>query len=291
MKPTDLTTRDTIDPAPVRTSPGLLERLAAPFVSLWERRVLFRRVLRRDVEASFRGSVLGVLWIVLIPLAMVAVYSFVFGVVLNSTWSTEGATTGDVPLIYFCGVIIFGFFFDIVNRSPNHIRAHSTYVKKVIFPLDLLDWVLVGSAMTRLMIGLALLIVATAVLQQRIPFELPLVLLLLAPFALLMIGVAWILSAVGTYIRDLAPLITAVSPVVMFVSPVFYPLERVPEAFRGLYLLNPLTFPLENSRQVLFFGESIPWLGYGMYWLAAIAVFYAGYFFFERARPGFADVV
>jgi len=291
MKPEDLTTADPVATAPVPRPRGIVGLLLAPFASLWERRVLFRRVLRRDVEASFRGSVLGVLWIVLIPLAMVAVYTFVFGVVMKAAWSTGDLPPTSVPLVYFCGILIFSFFLEVVNRAPNHIRAHSTYVKKVIFPLDLLDWVLVGSAAVRLLIGLCLLVVFIMVVQQRVPMQIPLVLVLLVPFAVLMIGIGWILSAIGTYVRDLGHVITAVSPVVMFVSPVFYSLQQVPEDFRWVYLMNPLTFPLESARQVLFFDQPIAWGGYGLYWLAAIAVFYAGYLFFQRARSGFADVV
>jgi lipopolysaccharide transport system permease protein len=291
MKRTGLTSSDPVEmpSEPART--GIVAALLRPMTSVWERRVLFRRVLRRDIEASFRGSALGVLWIVLIPLAMVAVYTFVFGVILQSAWQTADVPPTVVPLIYFCGIVIFGFFIEVVNRSPNHIRSNATYVKKVIFPLDLLDWVLVGSAATRLAVGLLLLAVFIIIVQQRLPVEMLLLPVLLAPVAVMMLGVAWILSAIGTYVRDLGHMITVVSPVIMFVSPVFYSLQQVPEAFRGIYMINPMSFPLEHARQILFFGQGIPWADYGLYWLAAIVVFYAGYLFFQRARPGFADVV
>jgi lipopolysaccharide transport system permease protein len=275
--------------APTRRGP--FAWVAEPLRSVWVRRQLFRRVQRRDIESTFRGSILGLLWIILIPLAMVAVYSFVFGVVMQSAWTTGEVKQGNVPLIYFCGILIFGFFFEVLNRAPNHIRNHASYVKKVIFPLDLLGWTLVGTAGIKVVIGFGLLFAFLCFAEGRLVAEILWIPVLFAPYAVLMVGFSWILCAIGTYVRDLGHVIAAVAPVIMFVSPVFYSLQQVPEAFRGFYLANPLTFVLEHSRMMLFFGGSLPWDQYAVYWLAALAVFYLGYLFFERARPGFADVV
>lgn len=274
---------------PVR-KPSWLSPLR-PFTSLAARWQLFRRVLFRDLESSFRGSALGLVWIVLIPLVMVALYTFVFGVVMQSAWATPTASPLEVPLIYFCGLTVSGFLLEVINRSPNYIRGHASYVKKVIFPLDLLVWVLVGTATVKLLIGLALLAVALSWLGGGPAWSILVLPIVLAPFGLLMMGVAWILSAVGTYVRDLGHFLQVVSPIVMFVSPVFYGLDQVPEAARPFYLLNPLTFVLENARRVLFLDGGVDWAGYGLYWAVAIVVFTLGHAFFERARPGFADVV
>lgn len=262
-----------------------------PFINLAERWQLFRRVLRRDIEASFRGSALGLLWIVLIPLVMVALYTFVFGVVMKSAWAIPTASPLQVPLIYFTGLSISGFFMEVLNRSPNFIRAHTSYVKKVIFPLDLLPWVVVGTAAVKLAIGLALLEIFLSVIEGRVAIEVLYLPVLLAPFLLMLVGVSWTLSAIGTYVRDLGHVLAVVSPVVMFVSPVFYALDQVPEAARPFYWLNPLTFELESARNVLFLGQGIDWGGYALYWLIAAVVFTLGFGFFQRARSGFADVV
>lgn len=263
----------------------------AALASLWVRRELFLRVLGRDIQASFRGSALGLLWIVLIPLVMVAIYTFVFGIVLKSAWATPTASPLEVPLIFFSGLTISGFFLEIVNRAPNYIRGHASYVKKVIFPLDLLGWVLVGTAGVKLLISFVLLAAFLSLMEQRVAVEALFVPVILAPFAVLMLGLAWFLCALGVYFRDLGHLLSVVSPVIMFVSPVFYGLEQVPPALRGIYLLNPLTFVLESVRQTLFLAGAISWTGYAIYWACAILSFALGYRFFERARPGFADVV
>jgi lipopolysaccharide transport system permease protein len=235
--------------------------------------------------------VLGLSWIILIPLFMVAVYTFVFGVILKSAWYSRAASPMEIPLIYFVGLMILNFFLEVVNRAPNFIRNNSIYVKKVIFPIDLLNWVLVGTAGVKLAISFALLTIFLTAVEGRVPSGILLVPVLLLPLAILLLGLAWLLSAVGTYVRDLGHAITASSPVIMFVSPVFYSLEQVPEPFREIYMVNPLTFVLEGVRKLLFFEGRISWPGYCAYTFVSICVFVAGFHFFERARAGFADVV
>ncbi|HVX82802.1 MAG TPA: ABC transporter permease [Devosiaceae bacterium] len=268
-----------------------LDGLVSPFGSLLRSPELFRRVLLRDLESTFRGSVLGLLWIVLIPLVMVALYTFVFGVVLKSAWVAQSTSPLEVPLIYFTGLTISGFFLEVINRAPNFIRQHTSYVKKVIFPLDLLDWVLVGTALVKLAISFILLAAFLAIVEQRLPLEVIWVPVLVVPLAVMLVGVAWILSAIGTYVRDLGHALTIISPVIMFVTPVFYSLDQVPEVARGAYLVNPLTFVLEQARAILFFGAGVDWAGYAGYWVAAVIVFWLGFQFFSRARSGFADVI
>ena len=271
--------------------PPPLGWFSRPVAALWVRRELFRRVLVRDIESSFRGSALGLLWIVLIPLVMVVLYTFVFGVVMKSAWAAETTSPFEVPLIYFAGLAVAGFFLEVVNRAPNTIRAHQSYVKKVIFPLDLLGWMLVGTAGVKLLISFSLLAIFLSVVEGRVALEVLYVPVLVAPLAVLLLGIAWILCAIGTYVRDLGHVLAVVAPVIMFVSPVFYALAQVPPAIRPVYLLNPLTFVLESVRQVLFLGGGVSWSGYGLYWLVAVLIFALGFQFFERARPGFADVV
>lgn len=265
--------------------------VAEPFVSLWENRQLYRRVLVRDILSTFRGSVLGIAWVVLVPLALVAIYTFVFGVVLSSTWSVPTSTPFEVPLIFFASLATFGFFMEIISRAPNAIRENSVYVKKIVFPLDILAWVLAGTAFFKFLINFLLLLSFLVITTGRIPAGALLVPVLFAPFFLLTVGLAWIFAAIGAYVRDLTHALQALSPVIMFISPIFYAVQQVPEPFRPAYLINPLTFVLEGLRSLLFFGGSIPPLGYLLYTIAALAVFALGHALFQRLRPGFADVV
>lgn len=267
------------------------DALWRPLASLWRNRQLYRRVLARDIQSTFRGSALGLAWIVVIPLVLVAIYTFVFGVVLSSTWSIPTSTPLEVPLIFFTGLTVFGFFMEVISRSPNFIRENNVYVKKILFPLDILPWVLVGTALFKFVINFALVLVLLAIVSGGLPARVLLVPVVLVPFVLMTIGISWILAAVGTFVRDLPHAIQALAPIIMFVSPIFYAVEQVPAPFSSLYYINPLTFVLESVRGLMFFGQTLPLAAFAAFTLAAIMVYGAGFAFFQRVRPGFADVV
>lgn len=266
-------------------------RLFAPFRPLFSNRELFWQLLLRDIQSSVRGSVLGIGWIVLTPLVLVAIYTFVFGVVLQSAWVSKTDSSLEVPLIYFTGLMVFSFFMEIITRAPEYIRANKTYVTKIVFPVEVLDWILVGTAAFKLAASATLLTVFLVLVLGRFPTGMLAAPLVIAPLVVLCAGLAWFISAVGTYVRDLNQLLLAIGPVLMFVSPIFYSVEQVPENFRAVFWANPLTWVLETLRGLLFFNQGIDWQGYALYWVAAIAVFAAGFGFFQRARTGFADVI
>lgn len=262
-----------------------------PFKSLWRHRELFRRVLVRDIQSSFRGSVLGLAWVVLIPLVLVALYTFVFGVVLKATWAIPTKTPYEVPLVFFSSLTVFGFFMEVITRAPNYIRDNKVYVTKIVFPIDILCWVLVGTALFKLTVNFTLLLLFLALFGDGVPAQALVLPLLLVPFVLMAVGFAWLLASIGAFVRDLSHALQALAPVLMFVSPVFYALAQVPEAVRPIYLLNPLTFVIEQVRGILFFDQVVSVQAYIAYSLAAAAVYTVGFAFFQRLRPGFADVV
>lgn len=262
-----------------------------PLLSLWSHRELFLRILSRDLQSAFRGSLLGLAWIVVIPLVLVTIYSFVFGVVLNAGWQITPRSRLEIPLIYFTGVIVFLFFMEIVTRSPNCIRDNKTYVTKIIFPVDILSWVLAGTSLVKFTVNVCLLIALLAFATGSVPSGVLMLPLLMVPFVLMAVGLSWMLAAVGAFIRDLSHALAAIMPIIMFVSPVFYPVDRVPEPFRTAYYLNPLTYMLESVRGLLFFGTPVHLGGYLAFWLASVVTFVLGYALFRRLRPGFADVV
>lgn len=272
-------------------SGGGLGLLFDPLASLWRHRQLYRRLLNRDILATVRGSVLGLAWVVLIPLILVTIYTFIFGVVLSSTWSAPTSTPLEVPLIFFAGLGLFGFFMEVISRSPAAVRDNDVYVKKVVFPLDMLAWVLVGTSLFKYLINFALLLFFLLLLTGGIPAKVLLVPVLLLPFLIMTLGIAWMFAAIGTYVRDLTHFIQALGPIILFGSPVFYAVQQVPESFRWIYMLNPLSFILESLRSLLFFDTMFSFLGLAVYTLVAIIVYATGFAFFQRLRPGFADVV
>ena len=274
-----------------RMGSKLPSMFAEPFISPWRHRELFRRVLSRDIEAAFRGSGFGLAWIVLIPLTLVVIYSFVFGVILNAKWATPVQTPYDVPLIYFCGIMVFSFFMEPVIRSTTFIREQRAYVTKIIFPVELLGWVLIGTALFKFCVNLTLLLVAVTVVHGAFPVHALLIPVLMLPLLLMTIGVVWFLAGIGAFIRDLAHALEALGPIIMFISPIFYSAAQIPVAYRPWFFLNPLTFFLESMRGLLFFDAPFAWGSYAIYLGVALAVALSGFAIFQRLRPGFADVV
>lgn len=268
-----------------------LAALAAPLTSVWKNRELFRRVLVRDLQASFRGSVLGFAWVVVIPLVLVALYTFVFGVILKSGWSRAPRSALEVPLIYFCGLMIFVFFMEVVTRSAVVVREYSTYVTKIIFPVDILSVVVVGTALFKFVINLVLLVVFLLIVTGGVPVGILWLPVLMVPLILTAAGISWIFAAIGAYVRDLTLALQAFAPIIMFMSPIFYSIEQVPEQFRPFYYLNPLTYVLEHARNALFFDGPVDLAGYGAYLAASLVMFWVGWGLFGRLRAGFADVV
>ena len=265
--------------------------LAAPLLCAWHHRHLARRLIRREIEARFRGTVLGKVWAGIAPLMMLGLYTFVFGVLIQPQWQAEVSDKFTVPLIYFSGLILFQFFLDVFSRAPGIIRDHAVYVKKVVFPVEIFAWTLVGAALVRLAIGFGMLLLFHLLLKGLPPPALLLVPLFVLPLALMSAGIVWFLAGIGTYVRDVTQIVMVLTPVMMFVSPVFFPLSAVPEPARSLLYANPLSFPIEAVRAVLFRAEFGNWAGLAAYTLAALLMAGLGYRFFMRVRPGFADVL
>jgi lipopolysaccharide transport system permease protein len=259
--------------------------------ALRRRAFLFGLLVRRDIESQFRGSVLGLAWVVLIPASLVLIYTFVFGVVLKMNWTRPTGNPLDVPLIYFFGISLFAFFMEIILRGPRCLHENAAYVTKVVFPLEMLVWVLVSTALVKLAINLVLLWLLSVLFGSGMPLAAMLLIVWIAPLVLISAGIAYGMAAIGAYVKDLSHVLQAVGPILVFMSPVFYSLSQVPAAYRPVYLANPLTLPLDNGRGLLFSGQPHEWATWPAYVLAALAVLWLGRRFFARMRPGFADVV
>lgn len=255
-------------------------------------RHLILSLVRRDVAGRYRGSWAGLAWSFFNPLFLLAVYSFVFSVVFKTRWSsTEAMPVKNFALVLFAGIIVHGILAECLQRAPTLILANPSYVKRVIFPLEVLPWVALLSALFHAAISLLVLVCAQLVLAHSIPVTslwLPVVLL---PFALLSLGVTWMLAAVGVYIRDVAQFTGILSTALLFMAPVMYPVAALPERMRPWMYLNPISFIVEQVRNVLMFGGLPNWGGLALYSAVSILVAWLGFWCFQRARKGFADVV
>ena len=259
-------------------------------LSLYTNRSLLRSLVIRDIETRYRGTMFGFLWIVIYPLMMLAVYAFVFGGVFNARWGGSGDMK-DFVLMLYCGLIVHAVFSETLTRSPSTILANPSYVKKVVFPLELLPFSHLASAVFNALIGLGLLCVFLLIQHQSIPLTALYVPLVFIPLLLLTAGLAWFLAALGVFFRDVGQMIGVAMSVLLFLSPIFYPASSTPALAQKLIYLNPLTFPIEELRAVLILGNQPHWLHWLAYFGVAIVVAVSGLWLFQKSRPAFADVI
>lgn len=261
--------------------------------SPWRHRSLLTALVRRDIVARYRGSMLGVAWSFIQPLLLLIVYSFVFSVVFKARWRSDAsASQSEFALVLFAGLIPYQVFADVLQRAPGLVVSHANYVKKVIFPLEILPWVTVGAALVQALISCLVWVVVYVVLMQRLPsITLLLTPLVFVPLVFLSAGAAWLFASLGVYLRDLSQLVGLLITVLMFVSPIFYPLSALPEAYRDLARLNPLTDLIELQRAAMYWGEGWHWLSWFKAMAVSLLLAALGFAWFQKTRKGFADVL
>lgn len=263
----------------------------APFSATWRHRTLIGRLVRRELEARYRGSMLGALWIVITPLLMLAVYTFVFTNIFQARWGSQGHNSMEFALLLFSGLIIYGIFAECVTRAPGLMLDNVSYIKKVVFPLEVLPVVHLMVGLVGALFGLAILLLFYLPVLGLPPLTILLLPLAVAPVCLVTLGVSWFLASVGVYLRDIRQMVGVIVTLLMFLSPIFYPLEAVPAAFRGIILLNPFTIVLEQSKELLFWGVLPNLWAWGLLFAGSYACAWLGYVWFVKTRHGFADVV
>lgn len=257
----------------------------------WQHRHLILQMVRREILGRYRGSVFGLVWSFVNPVLMLTVYTFVFSVVFQARWGGETGGKFEFALVLFSGLMVFNLFAECLNQAPCLILSNANYVKRVVFPLEILSWVSLGSAVFHAGISLLVLLVAMGLTGQPVggmALCLPLVIL---PFLWLTLGLSWLLASVGVFLRDVGQVVGMALTVLMFMSPIFYPASALPASMRGWLFLNPLTFVIEQVRNVLVWNRAPDWIGLGEYALVTLGVMWLGFFWFQKTRKGFADVV
>jgi lipopolysaccharide transport system permease protein len=265
--------------------------LAALARSLWRNRQLITQMTRREVIGRYKGSAMGLLWSFLNPVFMLVVYTFVFSVVFKARWGIGGESKTQFAVVLFVGLIVHGLFAEVLNRAPGLILANVNYVKKVVFPLEILPAITMGAALFHSLVSLLVLLIAFAIFNSYVQWTAVFIPLILLPLVILSLGFAWMLASLGVFLRDVGQTIGLFTTVMMFLSPVFFPITALPEEYRPIIMANPLTFIIEQAREVLIWGRLPDWAGLGIYTVAAIAVAWAGYAWFQKTRKGFADVL
>lgn len=254
-------------------------------------RGLLTLLVRREVVGRYRGSMMGMMWSFFHPLLLLAVFTIFFGAIFKVRWGGAEGTTGQFAANIFIGLILHGFLAECINRAPNAIVANPNFVKKVLFPLEILPCALLGAALFHVAISLAVLIVMAPLLGMPLHWTALLLPFVIAPLALMVLGLSWALASVGVFLRDAAQVTAVLSSLLLFASPVFYPTHALPPGLAAFVFLNPLTYPIEEARNLLFAGGPVAIGIYLAYAVASLLVAWAGFAVFQVTRDAFADVV
>jgi len=264
--------------------------IAFPLAVLFRQHVALGQFLTRAITRRYRMSSFGFLWLVLVPLVTLAIYTFVFGTVMVGANLGKGGTES-FALYLFAGLIVFWLMAEVTSQAPASVVEHTNLVKKAVFPLEIIPAVVVGNALFHLLISTGVLIVAVIVAGHAIPATALLLPVIIIPFLVLMLGLAWILAAIGVYFRDLSHVIGLFMTGALFLSPVLYSIDRLNPSLQSAIMANPITFIVMQTRDVLLDGLMPDWGGLATYFVIAWIVAAAGLFFFRYARKNFADVL
>jgi lipopolysaccharide transport system permease protein len=259
--------------------------------SLWRNRELIVQMTKREVLGRYRGSVMGLFWSFFNPVLMLAVYTFVFSMVFKARWGGGSGSKTEFALVLFAGLIVFNLFSECVNRAPGLILGNVNYVKKVLFPLEILAVVVLGSAVFHLLISLLVWLIFYLVFFGMPPATLLLLPMELLPLILLTLGISWLLNSLGVYLRDVSQIVGVMTTVLMFMSPIFYPLDALPEKYRPFLYVSPLTHIVEKSRDLMIWGKGLDWKVWVFSLVFSVMIAWLGFAWFQKTRKGFADVI
>ncbi|QAV21637.1 ABC transporter permease [Paenibacillus chitinolyticus] len=254
-------------------------------------KLLIYQLIKREIAVRYRGSKLGMLWSFLTPILMLVIYTFVFSIVFKARWGTSNDNNIEFALILFSGISVFNLFSEIIIQSPRLIIGNVNYVKKVLFPLEILPLTLIGSALFHYVIQLLILLLGILFTYSTIHWTIIFLPLVLLPLLLVALGLSWFLASLGVFIRDIGHIITLFMQGLMFLSPIFYPVSSVPEKFRALLFLNPMSYVVEDIRKILIWGQMPDWGFMGTSLLLSTVTVVLGYIWFVKTKGGFADVL
>lgn len=294
----------------VRTGAGeKISKLLNPVAmarNLWGYRELTLQLAHRDIVGRYRSSWLGLLWTVITPLILLAIYTFVFAVVFNARWGNDPAneSRGVFALTMFCGMLLFNLFSEVANRAPTSIVDNANYVKRVVFPLEVFMVSALLTAVFNMMVGFGVWLAGWTLITGSLPswtlIWLPVV---LVPVCLTTLGVGWFLASLGVFVRDVGHAVFLGTQVLFFMTPIFYRVDRVPESFQFVMMINPLTHAVEDARRVMLGHKYLEWIGetgggahpdwpvWGVTLIVSAAVALFGYAFFMKSKKAFSDVI
>ncbi|MDD3802075.1 MAG: ABC transporter permease [Desulfuromonas sp.] len=261
-------------------------------IDFWRHRQLIFSLIRQEVLVRYRGSILGLLWSFFNPVFMLLVYTFVFSVVFQARWDQSiGGSKAEFALVLFAGLLLFNLLAECFTRAPSLILQNPSYVKRVVFPLEILPLVAFGSALFHASISLLVLVLFSCFVLGLPPVTALLFPLLLLPLSAIALAGGWLLSSLGVYLRDVAQVVSLLVTAWMFLTPIFYPVSIIPTEYQVWMRLNPLSFLIEQARNLLLFGRPLDWVGFVQLSFFSFVIAWLAFAWFQKTRKGFADVL
>lgn len=265
--------------------------LTGPFAAWLRHRSLTMEMTRRDVLGRYRGASFGLLWSLISPFMMLVVYTLAFGYILKARWPGTTGDTADFAMLLFMGLIVHGFFAECLTRAPSLVAGSPNLVKKIVFPLDILPWTIVMSAFFHAFMNTVVFVLLNLLLRGELHTTVLLWPIVLLPLMFLTLGTVWLLSSLSVFLRDIGQVTGVLATAMLFLSSAIIPVETLPERYQLVFYLNPLTFIIDQAREVAFWGRLPDWSGLGLYALGALVFAYVGFAVFQKTRRGFADVL
>jgi lipopolysaccharide transport system permease protein len=260
---------------------------------LWElpgRLDLILSLTRRELAARYKGSMLGIVWAIVTPIVMIAIFTFIFAGIFGTRFG-PGGSAWDYALYLFCGLLPWTAFQESVQISSTTVVSHSNLVKRVVFPLEALPVAQALSSLVTQLFGTVALLIATLILHRGLHLTILWLPVLLLPQLIATIGASWLLASLGVYLRDIVQGVALVLTAWMYLTPIIYPETIIPERYRRLVGLNPFTPLVRNYRRILLEGSMPDWSGLAYFSGFAVLLFLFGYWWFAKTRRGFADVI
>jgi len=253
---------------------------------------ILRSLVRNEIHSKYSKTILGVVWSMINPLVMIVIYSFVFGMIFEVRFGRT-AGTSEVPygIVLFSGLLLHVFLAETLLRAQSVVLDNPNYVKRVIFPLEILPIGILIANVIQAVVALGVLMVVILVAGFPIPLTALLIPIVWAPLILVTLGLAMIVASLGVFVRDISQVLGFMMTILMFASSILFPAEMLPEALRPWLLLNPLTVIVDQTRAVLLWGEMPNWRLLGYYSVVSVLVAWIGCWWFLRTRRGFADVM
>ena len=261
------------------------------FSSIQRNRELIFASTKREILGRYRGSFIGIFWSLITPIFMLLIFTFVFSVIFKARWGGTSGSKVEFALLLFIGLIVFNLFAECINRSPVLIISNINFVKKVVYPLEILPFVVTLNAFFHAIISLIAWFVVHSFFYGLPPLTIFYLPLILIPFAIFTLGLSWALAAVGVFFRDLSQLIALITSGLMFLSPIFYPVSSFPEGYRFILYINPITFVIEQFRNIVFWGFHLNFAEVAVYWIVSLFIGWVGFVVFQMTRKGFSDVL